>query len=309
MLRVLCFSFALALGAAASTGAAQCTETRLDFLLLTRTTAEEAPLFSDVINGDAVIYDTEDMDHSIDPGFRVEAIRHGCCGLGAGAGLNYWSFEESDQVTGQANNFDTLFTGFVGFADIEMFQTRYLSETIGAELNLRKKAACYPVTLLVGVRYANVTENADITAQTTGGLVDMLSTRTTNDLIGMQGGFEWCGQMRRWVSLQAFGKAGAYHASMSQSTTAEEPGGIGSQTSVGADDTLAMIVEVGANARVQLTSHLAFRAGYFLNWTENLALAPDQWNNIDFTNGPINNIDDQGGFVSHGLLLGAEGRW
>jgi len=278
-----------------------------DVLVLSRTDAEPQLLFQDLIGTDD--FDVTDLGFGVNAGWRMSAIRQTGSTWDHEVNYTYLPFEETNTVVGVPFNFNTMFAGFVGFGDIQMFDTRYYSQTHSFELNARRELDCYPITVIAGFRYADLYENAKLRADAGGGLVDMLDTSVENHLYGGQLGLEAVLLSRDCWDIDVYGKAGVFAARSSQSTTAIEPFGIGSQTDFGKTNGTALIAEFGVNGRVQLTDCLSLRAGFMMMWLEGVALAPDQWNDLDFSIPTTGVIDNNGGFLAYGGSFGVDAVW
>ena len=70
-----------------------------------------------------------------------------------------------------------------------------------------------------------------------------------------------------------------------------------------------MLAELGVDARAQLTDWLTLRSGFMLMWLEGIALAPDQWNDVDLSVPSTGTIDNGGGFLAYGFVVGMQGEW
>ena len=178
--------------------------------------------------------------------------------------------------------------------------------------------------LLLGLRYIRLEDEFDVTEFGTvipptpfvgaGGLARARqSVDVTNNLIGLQIGFEWNSRnlASRW-NLETYGRAGVYanvlDGNIVQEANAESRGAFLNEINPGRLQ-LSGELEIGIVSTYRLAPSLNLRAGYHVMWLAAIALAPDQ---------PVPSLED-GQFLGrlsnnqdalyHGPFVGLEYHW
>jgi hypothetical protein len=200
----------------------------------------------------------------------------------------------------------------------------YRSRFDSAELNLRYSTQAskrMPLDVLAGVRYMKVQENFDIFAANTGpalpGLVNasatgLYSTRTDNDLIGLQIGGDLSYRLTSHWSLMGRGRGGLLVNSASQRSnlngTLVATGNPYSETGTGSGVGMASLFEFGLHTNFQISDNLSLMLGYQGLYLNDLSTAPRQFQwNTDL--GSRNGLDRHGSLFFFGPAAGIEWRW
>lgn len=199
----------------------------------------------------------------------------------------------------------------------------YRSRFDSAELNLRYATSAgrrMPVDVLAGVRYMKLQENLDYMAANTGSPLPglggaapygMYSTRTENDLIGLQIGGDLHYRLTSGWSLMGRGRGGLMVNSASQrsniSGTMIASAMPLNENSGASGVGFASLFEFGIHTNYQLTSNLSFMVGYQGLFLSDLSTASRQymWNS-DLSN---RQLDRNGSLFFFGPAAGIEWRW
>ncbi|HQR06218.1 MAG TPA: Lpg1974 family pore-forming outer membrane protein [Gemmatales bacterium] len=195
----------------------------------------------------------------------------------------------------------------------------YRSRFDSAELNLRYTTANsgrMPIDVLAGIRYLKWQENLDLQASNTISHLPTpygaYSTRTDNDLIGLQVGSDLSYRLTSAWSLIGRGRGGLLVNSASQRNNLN---GTLVASSLPLNDTgaasgvgFAGLFEFGIHTNYQLTSNLSLMVGYQGLYLSDLSTAPRQglWN-PELTN--RNTLDRNGSLFFFGPAAGIEWRW
>lgn len=200
----------------------------------------------------------------------------------------------------------------------------YRSRFDSAELNLRYSTQAgrrMPLDVLAGVRYMKVQENFDFFAANTGpalpGLINaspngLYSTRTDNDMIGLQIGGDLSYRLTSGWSLMGRGRGGLLVNNASQRSnlsgtlvsTGTPFNDAGSASGVG----FASLFEFGIHTNYQLSSNLSLMVGYQGLYLNDLSTAPRQFQwNTDV--GGRNSLDRNGSLFFFGPAAGIELKW
>ncbi|MFT3878151.1 MAG: Lpg1974 family pore-forming outer membrane protein [Gemmatales bacterium] len=197
----------------------------------------------------------------------------------------------------------------------------YRSRFDSAELNLRYTTANtgrMPIDVLAGIRYLKWQENLDLLASNTvshlpASPYGAYSTRTDNDLIGLQVGSDLSYRVTSAWSLIGRGRGGLLVNSASQKNNLNGTlvasslplNDTGSASGVG----FAGLFEFGIHTNYQLTSNLSLMVGYQGLYLSDLSTAPRQglWN-PELTNSR-NTLDRNGSLFFFGPAAGIEWRW
>jgi hypothetical protein len=200
----------------------------------------------------------------------------------------------------------------------------YRSRFDSAELNLRYSTQAgrrMPLDVLAGVRYMKVQENFDFFAANTGptlpGLTNasptgLYSTRTDNDMIGLQIGGDLSYRLTNGWSLMGRGRGGLLINSASQRSnlngTLVATSNPYSETGSGSGVGMASLFEFGLHTNFQLSDNLSLMVGYQGLYLNDLSTAPRQFQwNID--QGSRNGLDRHGSLFFFGPAAGIEWRW
>jgi hypothetical protein len=214
-----------------------------------------------------------------------------------------------NNVSASASQFagiDTLFfnppIGFLGnnLFDGNLFRrTSMVSESFGSslfssELNYRRWNMAFPgLDLIIGVRYINQNDNLDIV--TTGNLSAaalaspilvnpgvasaIYTSRTFNNMVAPQVGFEYTLGLTRWFALSGLGK-GAWGVNFLNTDVSLTRGdGLQGFDTHRSDTNFGQIYEIGGFANFHILDKLNLRLGIQATWLCGVATANDQ---VDF---------------------------
>ncbi len=219
---------------------------------------------------------------------------------------------QSKTVTGDN---DLAIPGALGLSSLDFFGSDIMTVTSSGELhsvefNAQERGDF--LTTLWGVRYLRTTDTLNILSGDPDTSGSDYHVRSANNLYGAQLGLR---HARRGPTLgwDVTGKAGVFANSASTDqyvTDSPNPNPVFYLRDPQGDatTTLAFVGEIDAGVTVQITSAVAFRAGYKLLWLDGVASASDQ---LDFNSpGPsTNSIETHGGMFLHGATAGLEARW
>ena len=200
----------------------------------------------------------------------------------------------------------------------------YRSRFDSAELNLRYSTQAnnrMPVDMLAGVRYMKLQENFDFFAANTGpslpGLINaaptgLYSTRTDNDMIGLQVGGDLSLRLNSHWSLMGRGRGGLLVNSASQRSnlngTLVATSSPFSDSGTGSGVGMASLFEFGLHTNLQINDPLSLMFGYQGLYLNDLSTAPRQFQwNSDM--GGRNTLDRNGSLFFFGPAAGIEWRW
>jgi len=168
------------------------------------------------------------------------------------------------------------------------------------------------VTWFAGVRYLNIAERLNISAQRiVGGGVEegTYNTSTNNNLYGGQLG----ARLRRTsgrFGWDATGFAGIFGNDAQQTQAVTDFPNFPLRPSVSSSKAgVSFVGGTNVSALYSLTNVWNLRAGYTVLWVEGLALAPNQ---LDFDLAAAqggSQIHNGGGMFLHGANVGLEARW
>ncbi|MFO0815997.1 MAG: Lpg1974 family pore-forming outer membrane protein [Gemmatales bacterium] len=200
----------------------------------------------------------------------------------------------------------------------------YRSRFDSAELNLRYSTQAshrMPIDVLAGVRYMKLQENLDFFAANNSphlpGLMNAspygnYSTRTDNDLIGLQIGGDLSYRLTSDWSLMGRGRGGLLVNSASQRSnlsgtlvsTSLPYSDSGTASGVG----VASLFEFGIHTNYQLSSNLSLQLGYQGLFLSDLSTAPRQFQ-WGLEQGSRNTLDRTGSLFFFGPAAGIEWKW
>lgn len=200
----------------------------------------------------------------------------------------------------------------------------YRSRFDSAELNLRYSTSAshrMPIDMLAGIRYMKLQENLDYLASNNNPHLPPLvnaspygaySTRTDNDLIGLQLGSDLSYRLTSNWSLMGRGRGGLLVNSASQRSnlngTLVASSLPYSETGAASGVGFAGLFEFGLHTNFQLTSNLSFMVGYQGLYLSELSTAPRQYMwNTDV--GGRNALDRNGSLFFFGPAAGIEWKW
>ena len=179
----------------------------------------------------------------------------------------------------------------------------YTSQLESIELNLRRHFNSR-LTLLMGIRYADVDERFHAYLLGPGPVLGTYHTATGNRLFGLQFGCEaalW--DRGGCLRIDNVLKAGVYANDFGAQDTVLDTGTMVLPASDRAGQ-IAFLGEAGLFGVYRLTDSLSIRGGYQVVLIEGVALATDQMAVTDFV--AQDGIDTSGGLFYHGALLGIE---
>lgn len=199
----------------------------------------------------------------------------------------------------------------------------YRSRFDTAELNLRystRSGSRMPIDLLAGVRFVKLQENLDFLAvngTNPFGLASPLpialySTRTDNDLIGLQVGGDLSYRLTQSLSLVGKGRGGLLVNSATQRSSVNgtliASNALFSDSGSGSGVGLAGLFEFGIHTNYQLSQNLNLMVGYQGLFLSDLSTAPRQMNwSLDA--GSRGGLDRAGNLFFFGPAAGIEWRW
>lgn len=200
----------------------------------------------------------------------------------------------------------------------------YRSRFDSAELNLRYSTQAsrrLPIDVLAGVRYVRVQENLDYFSSNSNPHIPSLlnaspygsySTRTDNDLIGLQIGGDMSYRLTAGWSLMGRGRGGLLVNSASQRSNLNGTllassmpySDTGAASGVG----IAGLFEFGIHTNYQINSNLSFMVGYQGLFLSDLSTAPRQFL-FNPDQGSRNVLDRNGNLFYFGPAAGIEWKW
>ena len=183
----------------------------------------------------------------------------------------------------------------------------YESNLYNTELNLYHQKNGW-LTMLAGFRWIELGERYN-TVFATGNTTPNFSINTNNHLYGLQLGTLANLHSKGPWQFDGWMKAGLYGNSADQDTR-EDFTSAGGQIVTASDrsSNVAFVGDMGISGRRQLTDHLALRVSYMCLWIQGVALAPEQLDNTDPSNG-IATLDSSHGVFYHGGFIGGELLW
>lgn len=296
-----------------------------------------APVLVDVTLGtrtETIVTGTNDLDFEFQGGYRLALGRM----LGDWYCLEFTYFDLGDWAETATVRNDTpnaeggvgdLMSPFSNFGDPPVVGLDYnflvnidsSSKLDSMELNLWHEMPLPPggmgFSFLLGVRYMNVIEQFQYYSQANvpapGGAINLVNTRTGNDLLGVQLGallefpidpgwwIDWelkggifhnrADQSTRYLNVDQFGRQRVYPTALKQSRT-------------------AFVGETSVRVVYEFTPKLTFYAGYQAIWADGLAVAsenvPTDPNILRLGPGQL---DHDGNIVYHGPHLGLTFIW
>lgn len=230
---------------------------------------------------------------------------------GSYLGLREWS--NVSALVGDPNNLSILFfSPYLPLSNQFGFDTfianQYSSELHNADLNLSKfvvENRSWSWALFGGVRYLQLREQFGLAGSDTfSGAEQQIFTAANNYLIGPQLGSRagvWLGPVYFGVALK--GALAANWHDQQLTSSGNDPLGQGPlpivQASTSATN-VAGILDLGVTASLQVTQHLAIRAGYQLLYVAGLALAPQQLSSFNSAQDLLLQGPTVGGRISWG---------
>ena len=270
-------------------------------------------------------------DFGFDPGWRAMVGKRLCNGWALE--FSYFGLSERAAPAATANPGAGAFLIFPGnfagnvFVGMDGAQANYSSRLYSFELNLLGNCGsgdpggnengsrgdrCRSVEWFGGLRYLNLGEELDISAQKTvaGALEEgNYNIRTANHLLGAQVGARLRSTWSRF-GWEATGKAGLLGRDAQQTQSVTDFPAFPLRPTVSRSGTVvAYLGEINVSALYRLTKVWTLRAGYNVLWLDGLALAPDQLD-FNFATTPSgNHLHAGGGLLLHGVNAGLDARW
>jgi hypothetical protein len=199
----------------------------------------------------------------------------------------------------------------------------YRSRFDSAELNLRystNRGSRLPIDLLAGVRFVKLQENLDFLAANQTNVfglnppvpIAFYSTKTDNDLIGLQVGGDLSYRLTSHVSLVGKGRGGLMVNSATQrsniSGTLLASSAMFNDVGTGSGVGLAGLFEFGIHTNYQLSRNVNVMFGYQGLFLSDLSTAPRQLN-WSTELGGRNGLDRAGSLFFFGPAAGIEWKW
>jgi hypothetical protein len=282
-------------------------------------------------NTNTTLLSTSDLNSSFNPGLHA-TIGKSLCG-GRAVEFDYFGLFGSNAsaavARSNANEFLIFPNNLTGNVFVDMDRTRvdYFSTFNSFAVNLLcccgcceescgkgggGEARCRSVTWFSGLRYFNIADRFNISAQRiVGGGVEegSYNTSTNNNLYGAQLG----ARLRRTsgrFGWDATGFAGMFGNDAQQTQTVTDFPNFPLRPTVSSSKAgVSVVGGINVSALYALNNTWNVKAGYNALWIEGLALAPDQ---LDFDFAAAqggSQIHNGGGMFLHGANAGLEARW
>jgi hypothetical protein len=261
----------------------------------------------------------------LEVGMRLTLGRYltDCTAIEAGFfGANFWDQRVSTPYSPSASGvgpFSPYWGTGGGVFDTSAFSNSnqqtavWQSNFDSAELNIRHWIL--PSTSLVfGIRYVNVDDQLQLsafndTSNNNAGESAFYRASTTNNLIGVQTGFEYTHELgTRWFFLSAEAKGGAFANFANQTNVLFNTGTTDNQRSA-SDVQFSSLIDLSVGVTALLGDHCTIRGGYALLFLDGLALAPDQLDTNPTMSNSRNFIADKGSMTLQGPFIGTEIVW
>lgn len=257
------------------------------------------------LNSGAVLLNNNDLNPSIDGGYRVGiyAQQNKCVNYEASFFSSQW--DKSRTVAG-SNNLNAVL-GTLDYTLADTFVVRYDSEIDNFELN-RWGSLGDQLSWMVGFRYVSLDEDFNMTALDSGFRSNYLIA-ADNDLYGGQiGARHQTAMLSDSVLFSLTGKAGVYGNDAKQRVVLGDVNNtVATRNFANEDSATAFVGEIDANLSYCLCDLVDLRVGYQLLWLDQVALAPEQFQqDVVATDAALNN---NGSLFANGAYVGMELQW
>lgn len=297
-------------------------------IALTRDAGDNVPLLGDDLSDPtaAIFVTNQSFDFEYQPGFLIDAIRHGdqfdtqivAWGV-TDLGDSYTQFSAAE-----ANEF--VAPNLIAVANTVM-RFDYDSDLYNIELNMRRSLHDRAV-FVVGARWIELTERLSVQGGDPSLSVpvsEQFAVGTKNDLYGGHVGLDLLIVDSERIQITGFGRVGVFANYAEQSTVNQigvidpdtQPAGFSSDANTW---TTSLAFEVGLTSSCQITDRIRILGGYRLMWLSQVALAPAQLGKNDVFRTPANGdvgvgplgatgIDTGDGALFHGGHAAVELSW
>jgi len=283
----------------------------LGTLIMDRSTPDDAVLVTDAY-GEPLL-DANEFDFDFRGGLEVGAIRHNvwctCFDLEARyARIDGWRAVR-DYVY-SANGSLVQYDGTpIGSQAPALVGAAYESHFDSLELNVRQPFCCGALTLVAGLRFAELDERGMTILRVAdpGPRQNVATTRVgaINDLYGLQFGADGCMWQRGCLSLDGKLRAGVYSNRAVNSVLHAQTASPETWASRARQCQSSFLGELGLTGTCQLSEDWTLRAGYQAMWLENVAVASDQIAASNPAAG-VARVDTRGSVVYHGAVFALE---
>jgi hypothetical protein len=297
-----------------------------DALWLKRDRIDRVPIAA-LTTPDNIVFSTQELDSPFRAGPRV-LVGHTIGETRWQVDVTYFLVDSWDDTatmrdsTPNGVSLGNLFSPFTNFGDPPIYgydfnnyvSIREFSQLQNGELNLRylmpMPHECLTAKFILGLRYMSINEQLDYQSQSTVPLAvgTLLTTRTTNDLIGPQigGDFNFYAYRQCWINLEIKGAICANRA-------LQETAGVNVVTPIGnrdSRDATSFVGDLDLELVWQITPRLITRVGYQAIWLTDIAMAARNFGQPAsiLENGDAY-IETGGHPVYHGPHLGLEYTW
>ncbi len=280
-----------------------------DALIVTRNNASlNQPVVLADDTGDTVL-STHDLDFGYSGGFRL-FIGHEVSKC-SGWELGYFGIY-GGTATAQANDPNNLdIPSPLGAVTDDFFLADQMTLTWdwtvnNAEFNVYHQYG--RIQTLAGFRYFNLEERFNIHAVDSDGNASDYPITTSNNLFGGQiGARTYC----EWKCFRfgATAKAGVYgNDAVERQTVFDDNNTFIVRNAQGRSGAVSFVGDLNSYASLALSQHWRFRAGYYLLYASNVALAPDQLD-FSFNADSGTQVHNSGNLFVHGATVGLEAAW
>jgi len=285
-------------------------------MAMSRSSAKGLSLVYDDPKG-SEIFNSHDFDFGYTWGVHVGASR--CLSCCSSLGVEFYALDGWHDEAQLDGNISVQFPSFPYLPELldpsdplsgyGVATLHYDSNLYNTEVNFYRRAgAASWLTMLAGFRWIELSEEFGALFET-GGTTPNFAINTNNHLYGGQVGLMASTRTTgRWF-LDTWVKAGIYANVADMATGEDFTSAGGEMTFVSAGETnTAFAGDLGVSVGRRLTDRLSVRLGYMALWIDDVALAPEQLDNVDPSSG-IASLDSDGSVFYHGGFVGLEYLW
>jgi hypothetical protein len=279
---------------------------RAGAVILQRQTDPSRALVSNATTG-ATVLDASQFAYPMRGGPDIDLIHHGC---NFDIEARYFAV---DEFAASAGPFATGGPALIQFATpiavaADSASASEYSQLRSIEVNLRKEVIPCWLTILAGYRHIELNERILGSTSVVGATTDLFSTQGFNRMDGFQLGGEavlWrpCCRFR----VEGDAKVGVFNDATSNYGTISVPGAAPAVATATGSHT-AFMAEWGITGVLQITPHLAGRAGYQGLLLDGVALASQQMGAMDPLTGAATTVNT-GTPIYHGAVVDLEYSW